>query len=127
MGTVRKTHQRTRSFVPVGDRDRSARSISVTASQLCWLVVLVIVTYFRCPLSLGQTQAPVNVHVGHNAWIFNKLPLSYEDLPGRLMRRLVPKTGSLVEAALVMALVAYGWGLAAWASESEARDFHHTA
>jgi len=43
------------------------------------------------------------------------------------MRRLSAKTGTLVEAAFVAALVAYGWGLAAWASEPEVRDFHHTA
>jgi Two component regulator propeller len=34
---VRKTHQRARPFVPVGDCDRSAQSIRVTASQLCRL------------------------------------------------------------------------------------------
>jgi hypothetical protein len=37
-GTVSKTHQQTWSFVPVGDCDRSAHSIRVTASQLCALL-----------------------------------------------------------------------------------------
>ena len=57
MRTVAKTHQRARSFVPVGHCDRSAHSIRVTASQLCWHVVLMIVTCFWCPSSLGQTPA----------------------------------------------------------------------
>src|SRR5258708_7531104 len=35
---VRKTPQRTRPYVSVGDCDRSAHPIRVTASQLCWLV-----------------------------------------------------------------------------------------
>jgi hypothetical protein len=39
-----------------GDCGGSARSIRVTASQLCWLVVLGIVTCFRCPSSLAQTS-----------------------------------------------------------------------
>ena len=72
MGTLRKTHQRARSFVPVGDCDRSARSIRVTASQLCWLVVLMIVTCFRCASSLGQTAASVHVQVGHDFWTFKE-------------------------------------------------------
>jgi hypothetical protein len=66
---VRKTHQQARSFVPVGECDRSAHSIRVTASQLCWLVVL-IVTSCRCPSSLGQTRALTNVQVGHDSWTF---------------------------------------------------------
>jgi hypothetical protein len=52
--------------------DRSAPSIRVTASQLCWLVVLVIVTCFRCPSSLGQTQTSVNVQVDHDSWTFKE-------------------------------------------------------
>ena len=43
------------------------------------------------------------------------------------MWRLLPKTGSLVEAAFVVVLAAYGSAFAAGASESEVRDFHHTA
>jgi PAS domain S-box-containing protein len=69
-GLVRKTHQRARPFVPVGDCDGLARSIRVTASSLCWLVVLMIVAYFWCPLSLGQTPASVNMQVGHDSWTF---------------------------------------------------------
>jgi PAS domain S-box-containing protein len=44
--------------------------MGVRASQVCWLVVLIIVTCFRCPPSLGQTQASVNVQVGHDSWTF---------------------------------------------------------
>jgi ligand-binding sensor domain-containing protein len=72
VGLVRKTHQRARSCVPVEDCDGSARSIRVTASQLCWLVVLVIVTCFRCPSSLGQTQTSVSVQVDHDSWTFKE-------------------------------------------------------
>src|ERR1700722_10664822 len=67
-GTVSKTHQRTRPFVPVGDFGRSEHSIRVTTSQLCWLVVLMIVICCRCPSSLGQT--PASVQVGHDSWTF---------------------------------------------------------
>jgi hypothetical protein len=67
---VRKTHQRGRSFGPVGDCDASARSIRVTASRLCWLVAIMIVSCFRCPMSLGQTPAPRNVQVSHDSWTF---------------------------------------------------------
>jgi PAS domain S-box-containing protein len=67
---VGKTYQRVRSFVPVADCDRSAHPIRVTASQLCWLVVFLIVPCFRCPSSLGQTPASVNVRVGHDSWTF---------------------------------------------------------
>jgi PAS domain S-box-containing protein len=72
VGLVRKAHQRTRSFVPVGDCDSSARSIRVKASQLCWLVVLMIVIGFRCPSSLGQTPESGNVQVGHDSWTFKE-------------------------------------------------------
>jgi two component regulator with propeller domain len=72
VGAVGKTHQRARSFVPVRDCDRSAHSIRVTASQLCWLVVVMIVTCFRCPSSLGQTPASANVQVGHDSWTFKE-------------------------------------------------------
>jgi PAS domain S-box-containing protein len=71
LGLVRKKHERARSFIPVGDCDRSARSIRITALQLCWLVVLMIVTCFRCA-SLGQTPASVNVQVGHDSWTFKE-------------------------------------------------------
>ena len=57
---------------PVGDCDGSAQSIRVAASQLCWLVVLMIVTCFRCPSSVGQTPAPANVQVGHDSWTFKE-------------------------------------------------------
>ena len=72
MGAVGKTHQRSRSFVPVRDCDRSAHSIRVTASQLCWLVVLMIVPCLRCPSSLGQTPASENLQVGHDSWTFKE-------------------------------------------------------
>ena len=45
-------------------------STRVTASALCWLVVLMIVTCLRCPSSLGQTPASGNVQVGHDSWTF---------------------------------------------------------
>jgi PAS domain S-box-containing protein len=72
VGLVRKTHLRARSCVPVEDCDRSAHRIRVTASQLCWLVVLVIVTCFRCTSSLGQTQTSVSVQVNHDSWTFKE-------------------------------------------------------
>ena len=71
-GLVRKTHQRARSSVPVGDCSRSAHSIRVAASQLCWLVVSMIVACFLCPSSLGQTPELANVQVGHDFWSFNQ-------------------------------------------------------
>jgi PAS domain S-box-containing protein len=61
-----------RSFVPVGDCDRSARSIRVIASQLCWLAVLMIVPCLRCLSSPGQTPASGNVQVGHDSWTFQQ-------------------------------------------------------
>jgi signal transduction histidine kinase/ligand-binding sensor domain-containing protein len=67
---VRKTHQRSHSVVPVGDCDGSAYSVRVTASQLCWLVVLMILPCFRCPSSLGQPPASRNLQVGHDSWTF---------------------------------------------------------
>jgi PAS domain S-box-containing protein len=67
---VAKTQRQARSFVPVGDCDGLARSICVTASQLCWLVVLMIVACFWCPSSLGQTPASANVRVGYDFWTF---------------------------------------------------------
>ncbi len=70
MGTVSKTHQRARSVVPVGACDGSAHSFRVIASRLCWLVSLLIITCFRCPSSLGQTPASVNVQVDHDSWTF---------------------------------------------------------
>jgi ligand-binding sensor domain-containing protein len=68
--TLRKTYQRVRSFIPVGDCGGSPHSTRVTASALCWLVVLMIVTCLRCPSSLGQTPASGNVQVGHDSWTF---------------------------------------------------------
>jgi hypothetical protein len=67
-----KTHQRPRSFVPVGDCDSSASPIGVTASQLCWLVVLMIVTSVRCPSLFGQTPPSANLQVGHDSWTFKE-------------------------------------------------------
>jgi ligand-binding sensor domain-containing protein len=72
VANVRKTHQRARSFVPVGDGDRSAHSIRITASQLCWLVVLMIATRLRRPSSLWQTPVSGNVQVGHDSWTFQQ-------------------------------------------------------
>jgi PAS domain S-box-containing protein len=56
----------------VGDCGGSAHSTRVTASALCWLVVLMIVTCLRCPSSLGQTPASGNVQVGHDSWTFQQ-------------------------------------------------------
>jgi hypothetical protein len=36
------------------------------------LVVLVIVTCFWCPSSLGQTPASANVQIGHDSWTFKE-------------------------------------------------------
>ena len=72
MGTLWKTHQRARSFVPVGDCERSAHSIRVTASLLWWLVVLMIVTSVRCPSLFGQTPASANLQVRHDSWTFKE-------------------------------------------------------
>jgi hypothetical protein len=69
-GRVRKTSPRAQSFVPVADCGCSARSIRVTAPQLCCLVGLVIVICFRCPSSLGQAPPSANMQVGHDSWTF---------------------------------------------------------
>jgi ligand-binding sensor domain-containing protein len=62
-GAVRKTHQEAQPIV---------HSIRVIPSQLCRLVVLMIVTCFWCPSSLGQTPASGNVQVGHDSWTFKE-------------------------------------------------------
>src|SRR6202000_1494017 len=72
MRTLWKTHQRPQSFVPVGDCGLSAHSIPVSASQLCRLVVLMIVPCFWCLSSLGQIRASRNVQVGHDSWTFKE-------------------------------------------------------
>jgi PAS domain S-box-containing protein len=72
VGIVSKTYQRVRSFVPVGDRDCSAHTVHVAISHLCWLVALLIVTCLRCPASLAQTPASVDVQVGHDSWTFKE-------------------------------------------------------
>jgi PAS domain S-box-containing protein len=70
LGPVSRTHQRARSFVPVGNCDRSARSICITASQLCWRFVFVIVICFRCPSLLGQMPPSGNMQVDQDSWTF---------------------------------------------------------
>src|SRR6185295_19118188 len=57
-------------FVSVRRCDAFASSTRVAASQLCWLVVLMVVTCFRCPSSPGQTQASAHLQVGHESWTF---------------------------------------------------------
>src|ERR1700761_9008845 len=69
-GPVTKISPRARSFVHIGDCDGSARSARVTASQLRWLVGLMIVCSFRCPSSLGQTSASTNAQVSYDSWTF---------------------------------------------------------
>jgi PAS domain S-box-containing protein len=71
MRTLWKIPERARSFVPVGDCDRSAHSIRVIDSQLCRLVVLMIVTSVGCPSLFGQPLS-ANVQVGHDAWTFKE-------------------------------------------------------
>ena len=66
----KRTNERGR-FSLVRNCDGSAHPIRVTASQLCWLVVLMTVTCFWCPSSLGQTPTSANVRVGHDFWSFN--------------------------------------------------------
>jgi signal transduction histidine kinase/ligand-binding sensor domain-containing protein len=56
---------------PLFQLEFAAPSPDQPASQLrSWLVVLMIVTCFRCPPSLGQTQGSVNLQVGHESWTF---------------------------------------------------------
>jgi len=72
MRTLWKIPERARSFVPVGDCDRSAHSVRITASQLCWLFVLMIVTSVVCPSLFGQPTLSANVQVGHDSWTFKE-------------------------------------------------------
>jgi ligand-binding sensor domain-containing protein len=72
VATVRKTRQRARSFVPVRDGDRSAHPIRITASQLCWVVGLMIASGLRRPSSLWQTPESGNVQVDHDSWTFQQ-------------------------------------------------------
>ena len=50
--------------------ERAGRGIPSPSRFVCWLVVLMIVTCLRCPSSLGQTPASMNVQVGHDSWTF---------------------------------------------------------
>jgi len=61
---VRKTHQEAQPIVD---------AIRVTGSQLCWLViVLMTVTCFWGPSSLGQPPESANLQVGHDSWTFQQ-------------------------------------------------------
>jgi PAS domain S-box-containing protein len=44
----------------------------VRGSQLCWLFLLLVVTFNQWPLSLGQTPPSVNIKVGHDSWTFQQ-------------------------------------------------------
>ncbi|MDX6460717.1 MAG: hypothetical protein QOE55_4414, partial [Acidobacteriaceae bacterium] len=44
----------------------------VRGSQLCWLLLLLVITLNRWPLSLGQTAPSVNLQVGHDSWTFKE-------------------------------------------------------
>jgi signal transduction histidine kinase/ligand-binding sensor domain-containing protein len=50
--------------------ERAGRGIPSPSRLVCWLVVLLIVTCLRCPSSVGQTPASVNLQVGHDTWTF---------------------------------------------------------
>jgi len=65
---VRKTHKQGRSFVRVRGCDAFASSTLVTDSQLCWLVLLMIVTSVSSVF--GQTFRSANLQVGHESWAF---------------------------------------------------------
>ena len=68
MGAVRKTHKQGRSFVPVRSCDVFASSTRVAASQLSWLVRLMIV--ISVSSFFGQTLRSANLQVGHESWAF---------------------------------------------------------
>jgi signal transduction histidine kinase/ligand-binding sensor domain-containing protein len=70
IGLLTGIRARQSHLVSVGRCDAFASSTRVAASQLCWLVVLMVVTCFRCPSSLGQTQASAHLQVGHESWTF---------------------------------------------------------
>src|SRR5258708_270809 len=44
----------------------------VGGSRLCWLILLLVITFSQWPLSLGQTPASENVQVGHDSWTFKE-------------------------------------------------------
>jgi len=45
-------------------------SAPIISSQLCWLLVLIIVSFVRTPSLFGQTPPSPNLQVGHESWTF---------------------------------------------------------
>jgi hypothetical protein len=50
--------------------ERAGRGIPSASGFVCWLIVSMIATGLRCPASLAQTPASMNVQVGHDSWTF---------------------------------------------------------
>jgi signal transduction histidine kinase/ligand-binding sensor domain-containing protein len=44
----------------------------VRGSQLCWLLLLLVVTFNQWPSLFGQTAPSARLHVNHNSWTFNE-------------------------------------------------------
>src|SRR5271170_6455283 len=70
VGAVGETYKQGRPFVPVRSCDALASSTRVTGSQLCWLLLLLVVTFNQWPLLFGQTPPSSRLHVYHDSWTF---------------------------------------------------------
>ena len=44
----------------------------VGGSHLCWLLLLLVVTFNQWPLLFGQTPPSARLHVNHNSWTFSE-------------------------------------------------------
>lgn len=72
MGAVGRAYKQGRAFVPVRSCDAFASSTHVTGSQLCWILLLLGVTFNQWPLLFGQTPPSVRSHVDLNSWTFKE-------------------------------------------------------
>ena len=69
-GAVGETYKQRCPFVRFKTCDTLASSTRITGSQLCWLLVLLIVTFNEWPLLFGQTPPSARLHVYHDSWTF---------------------------------------------------------
>jgi signal transduction histidine kinase len=69
---VGETYKQGRTFVPVRSCDAFASSTRVTGSQLCWLLLLLVVIFNQWPMLFGQTPPSTRSHVDHNTWTFKE-------------------------------------------------------
>src|SRR4029077_16728375 len=68
VGAMRKTRKQGRASAPAKSCHAFANSTRVTDSQICGLVILMIVTSVSS--SFGQTLRSANLQVGHESWTF---------------------------------------------------------